>query len=195
MDYTLNSFRIAITGNPGVGKHTIAFGLQKFLNDVKVIDINDLVLRHQAFSQMSRTEIDTRKIKPIINSKLCESDRAVIVGHLVPYVLMKNWIDFAIVLRRSPYSILSILEKRNYTTEKVRENVASEILGIILYDSIKSFGKDKIAEYDTTQRTPAQVCKEIVSLLRGRSSRRVGVVDWLALISERDDVQRFLEYT
>lgn len=195
MEYTLNSFRIAITGNPGVGKHTIAFGLQKFLNDVKVIDINDLVLRHQAFSQMSRTEIDTRKIKPIINSKLCESDRVVIVGHLAPYVLMKNWIDFAIVLRRSPYSILSILEKRNYTTEKVRENVASEILGIILYDSIKSFGKDKIAEYDTTQRTPSQVCKEIVSLLRGRSSRRVGVVDWLALISERDDVQRFLEYT
>jgi broad-specificity NMP kinase len=68
-------------------------------------------------------------------------------------------------------------------------------LGIILYDSIECFGRDKIAEYDTTQTTAVQISREIISLLRGKTDRKVGVIDWLALISERGDVRRFLEYS
>lgn len=189
-----NSFRLVITGNPGVGKHTTAFELKKIL-DLVLIDINDLAVQHHAFLQTPNLEIDSRKIADIIESKLGESQRTVIVGHLAPYVLKKEWIDLTIVLRRSPYAILSTLESRNYSVEKIRENVASEILGVILYDSVQCFGREKIAELDTTQTTSTEICEEIISLLKGNTSRKIGVVDWLSLVNERGDVGRFLEYS
>lgn len=190
----LDSFRLVITGNPGVGKHTTAFELRKIL-DFAVIDINDLAVKHHAFLQMPNLEIDSKKIANIIESKLGESQRTVIVGHLAPYVLKKEWIDLAVVLRKSPYAILSILENRKYSAEKIRENVSSEILGIILYDSVQCFGKENIAELDTTQSTPAEVCDKIISLLSAKTSRKIGVVDWLSLVYEKGDVERFLEYS
>lgn len=189
-----DSFRLVITGNPGVGKHTTAFELKKIL-DLVLIDINDLAVQHHAFLQTPNLEIDSRKIADIIESKLGESQRTVIVGHLAPYVLKKEWIDLTIVLRRSPYAILSTLESRNYSVEKIRENVASEILGVILYDSVQCFGREKIAELDTTQTTSTEICEEIISLLKGNTSRKIGVVDWLSLVNERGDVGRFLEYS
>jgi len=189
-----DSFRLVITGNPGVGKHTTAFELRKIL-DIAVIDINDLAVKHHAYLQTPNLEIDSKKIATIIKSKLGESQRTVIVGHLAPYVLKKEWIDLAVVLRKSPYAIHSILENRKYSAEKIRENVASEILGIILYDSVQCFGKENIAELDMTQSTPAEVCEKIISLLSAKTSRKIGVVDWLSLVYEKGDVERFLEYS
>ena len=189
-----DSFRLVITGNPGVGKHTTAFELKKIL-DLVLIDINDLAVQHHAFLQTPNLEIDSRKIAAIIESKLGESQRTVIVGHLAPYVLKREWIDLTIVLRRSPYAILSTLESRNYSVEKIRENVASEILGVILYDSVQCFGKEKIAELDTTQTTSTEICEKIISLIKGNTGRKIGVVDWLSLVNERGDVGRFLEYS
>ena len=188
------SFKLVITGNPGVGKHTVASELRKFL-DFTVIDINHLVNKHHTYLQMPNLEVDVKRISSVIESKLGESQKIVVVGHLAPYVLKKDWIDLTIVLRRSPYSILRILENRKYSAEKVRENVASEILGIILYDSVQCFGKEKIAEIDTTQSTPAEVCENVISLLNDEAGRRIGVVDWLSLVNEKGDVGRFLEYS
>lgn len=189
-----DSFRLVITGNPGVGKHTTAFELKEILGLV-LIDINDLAVQHHAFLQTPNLEIDSRKISTIIESKLGDSQRTVIVGHLAPYVLKKEWIDLIVVLRRSPYAILSTLESRKYSSEKIRENVASEILGVILYDSVQCFGKEKIAELDTTQTTSTEICEKIISLIEGKTGRKIGVVDWLSLVNERGDVGRFLEYS
>ena len=189
-----DSFRLVITGNPGVGKHTTAFELKKIL-DLVLIDINDLAVQHHAFLQTPNLEINSRKIAAIIESKLGESQRTVIVGHLAPYVLKKEWIDLTIVLRRSPYAILSTLESRNYSVEKIRENVASEILGVILYDSVQCFGKEKIAELDTTQATSTEICEKIISLIKDNTGRNIEVVDWLSLVNERSDVGQFLEYS
>ena len=190
----LDSFRLVITGNPGVGKHTTAFQLGKIL-DFRVMDINELAIRHHAFLQTASLEIDSKKIATIIKSKLGESQRIVIVGHLAPYVLKKEWIDLAIVLRKSPYAILSTLKNRKYSAKKIKENVASEILGIILYDTIQRFGKEKIAELDTTLSNPAEVCEKIISLSNGKTGRKIGVVDWLSMVYEKGDVGRFLEYS
>ena len=77
----------------------------------------------------------------------------------------------------------------------IKENVASEILGITFYDSVQCFGKDKVAELDTTQSTPVEICENIISLLNAKTTRKVGVVDWLSLVYEKGDVGRFLEYS
>jgi adenylate kinase len=125
---------------------------------------------------------------------LHSKDDLIIVGHLAPYVLKAAGIDMVAVLRRSPYELQKTLEDRQYDYDKVRENVSSEILGVSFYDSIRTFGRRKVAEFDTTGRTPEQTAGEIVSTLRGKSPKHTGVVDWLALISEKDDIQKFFDY-
>jgi broad-specificity NMP kinase len=42
--------RIGITGNPGVGKHTIADLLSKKIKNSKIIDINKIIISNQAFN-------------------------------------------------------------------------------------------------------------------------------------------------
>ena len=98
------------------------------------------------------------------------------------------------VLRRSPYALEKTLEDRGYTFSKVRENVSSEILGVSLYDAIESFGKRKIAEFDTTDKRPEDTGGEIMETVKKKLPRRTGIVDWLSLVAEKDDIHRFFEY-
>jgi broad-specificity NMP kinase len=62
-----------------------------------------------------------------------------------------------------------------------------------LYDAIKAFGKRKIAEFDTTNRTPEETSDQITATLQKKSRKKVGIVDWLAILSE-DEVQKFFAY-
>jgi broad-specificity NMP kinase len=98
------------------------------------------------------------------------------------------------VLRRSPYSLQDTLEKRGYSYSKVRENTSSEILGVSQYDAIKAFGKRKVAEFDTTGKKPDETATEIMATLKKKLPKRTGIVDWLSLVSDENDIQRFFEY-
>ena len=116
----------------------------------------------------------------------------IIVGHLAPYVLKSNGIDLVVVLRRSPYELIKTFSARKYTPEKSRENVYSEILDVSLYDAVKTFGKDIVAEFDTTGKSVQYITNEIL-LSTKKKKRKVGAVDWLALVYKNGDVQKFLE--
>jgi len=96
------------------------------------------------------------------------------------------------VLRRSPYELEKILKKRGYSLGKIRENLESEILGVSLYDSVKTFGRSKIVEFDTTGETPDKTTREIMRALR-KKPKPAGI-DWLAMVSRRGDMQKFFEY-
>jgi adenylate kinase len=98
------------------------------------------------------------------------------------------------VLRRSPYDLQSTLEQRGYTYSKVLENTSSEILGVSMYDAIKSFGKSRVAEFDTTGKSPEITAKEVIETLNKKRAKKTGIVDWLGLVSEKDDVKRFFDY-
>ena len=118
----------------------------------------------------------------------------IIVGHLAPYVLESAGVDLAIVLRRSPYELTKVLKRRRYSLHKIKENVASEILDISLYDSLQTFGEEKIAELDTTRRTPGHTANEIIRLLRRTRKRKFGTVDWLSMVHKNGHLAKFLEY-
>src|ERR671918_768017 len=65
-----DSFRLVITGNPGVGKHTTAFELGKIL-DFTVIDINDC----GTFSSLCFEKGVDRLSNSIAEVSLCPSGR------------------------------------------------------------------------------------------------------------------------
>ncbi|HYZ51245.1 MAG TPA: hypothetical protein VE593_10185, partial [Nitrososphaeraceae archaeon] len=93
-----------------------------------------------------------------------------------------------------PYELVKTLEQRKYSLEKIRENVASEILGVTLYDALKRFGKNKIVELDTTGKTPEYIADKIILSIQQETVRQIGIVDWLSLVYTKGDVHNFLEY-
>jgi adenylate kinase len=143
-------------------------------------------------------DVNVKKLTKLMAEELAKKEKKedlIIVGHLAPYVLKPtSRIDLAVVLRRSPYELTKVLEERKYPPNKIRDNVASEILGISLYDTLKAVRRHKIAEFDTTGKTPQNTADQVISLLLKKSEREVGIIDWLSLVYNKKDLQKFLEY-
>lgn len=193
----MKKLRFVITGNPGVGKHTTAKIIAEKIN-ADIIDINDVAIDNNATGKKTDLglDVDVKRLVRLLEKKLKAERDLVIVGHLAPYVLKPVGISLVAVLRRSPYELEKTLKKRGYSVDKVRENVASEILGTSLYDSLQTFGKRKVAEFDTTGKTPKETTDEILAALQKKSkskSKLIGI-DWLNLVSEKGDMRRFFKY-
>jgi adenylate kinase len=194
-----NMIRVVITGNPGVGKHSCAKFVSEKLGKAKIIDINRVILANNAVALRADGvdglgEIDVKKTKGLMLEEIKKAKDVIIVGHLAPYVLNKTQIDLVAVLRRSPYELAKIFRQRKYSPMKMRDNLAAEILGITLYDSLERFGKKRVAELDVTGKTPQDIAEDVVSKLKKKSKKRIGIIDWLSLVHEKGDAQKFLEY-
>ena len=185
--------RLVITGNPGVGKHTSAKIIAEKMG-TEIIDINEVAIDNNAIAKKTNRglEVDVKRLVRLLAKLLKAKKDLVLVGHLAPYVLKPAGISLVVVLRRSPYELEKTLKKRGYTMDKVRENLASETLGTSFYDSLKTFGKRKVAEFDTTGKNPEQTADEILAALH-KKPKLVGI-DWLILVSEKGDIQKFFEY-
>jgi adenylate kinase len=191
--------RVVITGNPGVGKHTCAKFVSEKLGKAKLIDINRVILSNNAVTLPTSAvngigEIDVKKTEKLILEEIKKTKDVVIVGHLAPYVLRTTGIDLVAVLRRSPYQLAKIFRQRKYSPMKMKENIAAEVLGITLYDSVETFGKERVTELDATGKTPQDIAKDIISNLQKKSRKQIGIIDWLSLVYEKGDAQKFLEY-
>ena len=190
--------KLVITGNPGVGKHTSAKSVIEKIGFGTIIDINRFAISHDAILNKHSKyglEVNTTKLTKLLALELRGSrDLTIIVGHLAPYLLKRSDIDLVTVLRRSPYHLIKTFKQRRYSIDKIRENVASEIIGVCFYDSLRTFGKEKVAEVDTTLKKPGDVATQIILALDQKIAKEIGVVDWLSLVHEKGDLQKFLEY-
>ena len=181
---------LVITGNPGVGKHTIAKNVSKKINH-KIVDINKIALDSKLFKKTNESvDVDIKKLKNILKNKI--KNDSILVGHLAPYVVTKKQVTKAIILRKNPYKLSSVYKKRRYSRKKIAENIGSEILGIITYDTIKKFGKNKCYQIDTTSKTISKISKTIISVIEGKFE--TDSVDWLTLISNKNDLKKFFSY-
>jgi adenylate kinase len=193
----LEKLRLVITGNPGVGKHTSAKIIAERIN-ADIIDINEVAIDNNATGRKTNLglDVDVKRLVRLLEKLLKTKGDLVIVGHLAPYVLKPGGISLVAVLRRSPYELEKTLKKRGYSVDKVRENVASEILGTSLYDSLKTFGRRKVAEFDTTRRSQEETAEEILTVLQKntKSKPKLLGIDWLILVSENGDMGRFFKY-
>lgn len=180
---------IAITGNPGVGKHTIANEVSKRLG-LPIIDINNIAKDSKLFEKNEdANDVDVTELKNIIKNEI--SEHCLIVGHLAPYVLSFEQISKMIVLRRNPYDLISVYKKRQYSDEKTRENIGSEILGVITHDTINQFGV-KVFQVDVTGKSILEVTNKVLNIINGEESSED--VDWLDLVTKRDDLKKFFAY-
>ncbi len=181
---------IIITGNPGVGKHTIG----KKVSDVlkfKILDVNKIAIESGYYEKKKDSiDVDVKKLKTYLKNKIKKN--SILIGHLAPYVVSKNQIKKVIILRKNPYELIKIYKKRKYSKKKIAENLQSEILGITAYDSIKIFGKNKSCQIDTTSKTISKNTKLVLDTITGKLEN--DKVDWLTLINEKNDLKKFFSY-
>ena len=180
------SLVLVLTGNPGVGKHTVSKKLAKILG-YEIIDVNKEAVKVGMSEQNDSIDVDVEKTQRMLKEKI--SDKSLIVGHLAPFVVSKELVSMAIVLRKNPYELIQIYEKRNYSNKKKNDNLGSEILGVVAYDSIEKFGEDKTFQINTTSLTVEEVTKKIESVING--TFRGDTVDWLTEITTKNDLRKF----
>ena len=191
MDVEMNYVNLVITGNPGVGKHTIADLFVKQNSSYQIFDINKFAIEKGLGEQTDDgIEVDTKKLKNEIQK--LNLQKLLIVGHLAPYVLDESNIEYVIILRKNPYELIKIYEKRKYQNQKIKENAGSEVLGVIANDSITSFGKEKCFEVDATDKTPEIILKRIQDIINNQENS--DIVDWLKLIEEKNEMNKFFDY-
>jgi len=177
---------IVITGNPGVGKHTITDKIIKRLK-LHVIDINSIAKDSGLFEENNDTnDIDVERLEKILKQKI--SEKNVIVGHLAPYVLKKNQVKIMIVLRRSPYDLIPVYKDREYSDKKIRENVGSEILGIITHDAFNRF-QEKVFQINVSEKSISEVVENVMSIITKNNGNEE--VDWLELVRKNNDLGKF----
>lgn len=185
---------LVITGNPGVGKHIVAKMVAKKL-DLKLIDVNKVAIKNNAIIMKDKMGyvVDLRKLSSLLRRKIIRD--CLVVGHLAPYVLKKSDPELVIVLRRSPYELRKVYARRGYNEQKATDNISSEIIGVCLYDAVRKFGENKVAEVDSTAKKTGKVANEIISIFKGKSKRSIGKIDWLSLIVKKKDLQKFFVYS
>jgi len=188
---------IIVTGTPGVGKTTVSKQLAARLNGLH-IDLGELVKREKLTSGYDRkrqtliADMDrlAHRLRQIINR---EKRTLIIDGHYATAVVPKNQVERVFVLRRDPRQLKQLLEKRGFTKAKLKENVAAEILDIVLYEATTSIPLEKVCEIDATGKTVRDTVKDVLSVYHGHQRCNVGVVDWIEELEEEGMLDEYLK--
>ena len=180
---------IVITGNPGVGKHTITKKISEILN-FPIVDINIVAIDLGLFEKNENTnDVDTQKLAKILGER--KLDEKIVVGHLAPYVLEKNQVKIIIILRRNPYDLELVYKERGYSEIKIKENTGSEILGIITHDTVEKF-EEKVFQIDVSKKNIQQVVERVLEIIFKKEGNEE--VDWLNLVTKNNDLEKFFTH-
>ena len=166
---------IALTGTPGTGKTSLTSRL-----DHNIVSINN----HYSEISNGKDEegnwlIDLDKLNEIINVKI--HSNTIFEGHVSHF--LKN-IGMTIVLRCNPRILKERLEAREYTEEKVRENMEAEALNIITEEAIEIYSKENVFELDTTNMSIDDSVTKLKDIISGniKSNKRIDysetIMDW-----------------
>ena len=180
---------IVITGNPGVGKHTITEKISEKLN-FPIMDINIIAKDLGLFEKNGNTnDVDTKKLAKILGER--KLNDTVVVGHLAPYVLEKDQVKIIIILRRNPYDLELVYKERNYLEIKIKENTGSEVLGIIMHDTIEKF-EEKAFQIDVSEKNIQEVMEKVLEIISKKEGNEE--VDWLNLVVKNNDLEKFFTH-
>lgn len=186
MDYKT----IGITGNPGTGKKTISKLLANKIG-YELINLNKFAKENNALEHSSKNIdiIDTKLVQKILEPKL--SDRTILVGHFLADIISPNNIDIVIVLRCSPIELIKRYTKRGYEKDKIKNNLITELIGVISYECLEKFGEKKIIELDTTSIGSEDTATIIMSILNSKEYKR-NDIDWTSEYINNKNLRKYI---
>ena len=161
---------IGISGTPGTGKTTVSEHL-----DYDVVDLKAYAEREGMGDYNSRGELEIDLDKLSEDPPRSEQGDLVVEGHLAHFI----GVDYCIVLRCRPDVLRERLETRDYSEEKISENVESEKLDIILSQAVQS--QETVFEIDTTDKEIQEVAEKVERAVKDEKVE-YGNVDWSEFI-------------
>lgn len=188
---------IIITGTPGVGKTTISEILATRIG-AKMISIGHIVEEERLFIGIDKKReipiADIDKIKERLIKIISLTEELIIVeGHYSIYVIPQENVQRAFVLRKNPENLNTILRDRGYKEQKIRENLAAEILDVCLYDAVSYLGIEKTCEIDVTGKDITEIVKLIILTLEEKEKCKLGVVDWIEKLENKGKLDFYLQ--
>ncbi len=161
--------KILITGTPGTGKTTNGRKLAQRLG-IPYINVTTLINSHPEF--VDSYEGKVRIIKPEIKEWLEKNlpKDYVIDSHLIEYMPK---VDVIVILRCEPNELYKRLKERNYSQNKIKDNIEVEILDYFTQKTKKK----KVIEIDTSQKESEDVVEEILRRIE-ESNWNKGAIKW-----------------
>jgi Predicted nucleotide kinase (related to CMP and AMP kinases) len=161
---------IGITGTPGTGKTTVS----RYF-DIETVDLKQYAEENNMGSLNTQGELEV-DIEELRQNPPQEGEGDLIVeGHLAHFIDL----DYCVVLRCRPDILRQRLQKRDYSKQKIDENVESEKLDIILSQAVRN--QERVLEVNNTDKEEEEVVKEVK---QGFQEEIVsyGDVDWSEFI-------------
>ncbi|KAA8917571.1 hypothetical protein TRICI_000264 [Trichomonascus ciferrii] len=144
---------IIITGTPGTGKSSHAAMLAERLSDMKLMTMNEVAKERDCV-----TGFDEER-----NSAIVDEDRLVDAieddlkkgGYIIDWhvcdIFPEDLIDLVIVLRSDTEKLYDRLKKRQYSQEKLDENLDVEIMQVILDDAQSAYDSNIVIELQSNE--------------------------------------------
>ena len=172
---------IAITGTPGTGKTSVAKKLVRkgyiVLDLNRIACENDFLLGRDEKRKSNIVDID--KLNLFIKKNYSKFDIVFVEGHLSHLL---KCVDKLIVLRLEPSQLKKYLKKKRWNEKKIKENLESEILDIVLCESVEVHSKDNIAELNVTNKSVDEIVSIIIDLVKdgfkNLQKYKIGNIDW-----------------
>jgi adenylate kinase len=171
------SMRIGITGSPGTGKKEVANELSK-MTGLGILSLNEIAIRRGLGRWKGKGKCREFIVNiPALKKAQLQTSNKIVIGHLLPYVFQEKDLDFVAVLRTSPKILEKRFIQRHYPQDKIKDNLLSETLDIISYDTFSVFGR-KVSEFNTSNSTAELVAKKILLTSVGKKKKEFGRLAW-----------------
>jgi len=181
---------IVITGTPGTGKTTISEIISRELGFklIKIADFvknNNLILGYdkEFNSYIVDIKATRKKLEMLVSNP---KDFFIIEGHLLDVIPEKN-VKICIVLRLDPRILKKRLSERGYPENKIKNNIESEILDVLLVEAIQKFGKEKVFEIDTSGLSVKELVLKVIKIIKTGKNGTPGNVDWFKKLGSELD--------
>tara|TARA_B100000029_G_scaffold516705_1_gene632923 strand:- start:5924 stop:6484 length:561 start_codon:yes stop_codon:yes gene_type:complete len=182
---------IGITGNPATGKKTIANELSKKLN-MEIFDINKFIIdnKYGNYEEEQLIITDINIIEESIKKRI-EGKEYIIIGHLLPELINNNSLWKIFVLRCEPSILIDRYMIRNYEESKIKDNIVSELIGTICYETSMKYGNEKTFEIDVTNKEVETIVNEINDIIIN-DKKISNNIDWLESAHKSEKLRRYL---
>jgi len=173
-----------VTGTPGTGKTTVSTILSERLG-ARHIELSRFSIEN-GYVIEDDVERDTKvvdmgalgsAVKDIIDKSVSP---VIIDGHYAHELIEEPVISFLFVLRKRPWDLKSVLEARQYSSDKVWENLESEIMGVITGDALELIPSSKVIEVDISDQSPQETVNQIHRMIEGGAALGNPIIDWVA---------------
>lgn len=171
---------ILITGTPCVGKSTIGNLVTEKIG-AEILDLRKIAEKYGFLeTKNDAVFVDETKITSAVKKEIEKNKNYVIPSHLSQYV-SPEIVDFCFVLRCNPDILKRRLEERDYSKEKIEENILCEVLDSCLIESLELGHEKHLYEIDTTNKKPSDIANEILNVIKNKTKPFFGDVSWTEL--------------